>query len=260
MQTVPHIPQPTVPVVTPTIRIHRFYIAYKQLYETVTVTNPVTGEEENKAKIVPGKMREVHVVEYSPLGSDKTIIHEAISRLSCVGDMSEAQKNPAIMMAAYRWAQIEPLYRNWLKGIEPTAEGTPLAAWAGIAPEQSEQLRIRGITTVDQLAALGDTHIQNFGIPNLRLLIDNARRYLQTLDKVQLAATLEEKDARIADLTNQVAELAAMVRDQMATLNAMQGNKQPGPADEDERVFDEATGDLIDPTADAPKTRRNARG
>lgn len=262
MQSVPHInpfaQAPVVPGVTlnaqggmpPSIQVLRFYTTYKQKYDTVEYHNPRTGEVENRAKIVPGQMDEVHMCEYRPLASDKVILSEDVRRLAAVDDMNEAQKNPAILMAAFRWQQIAPLYERWKQGHEVTPDGTPLAGWAGVGPEQAEALRLRGIVTVQQLAALGDTQFQSLGIPNMRHLRDNAVRFLSSLDGVKVAADLAEKDAQIASLIEQVNALAEMVRQQQLQPQAP-ANTQP--VTEDDPAFDPGD-DFVDPTLEAAPT------
>lgn len=198
------------------LAVYRFYTVYKPAFEEIEHTNPVTGETSLKRKPLPGQTREVHMVEYGPLGSDKTRVTASVESLRRVRDMSEAQQNPSILMAAQRWAAIEPYYAAWLQGQQPTPDGTPLAAWSGVSPEQAESLKMRGIHTVQQLAALNDSHFEKYGIQGLRALADNAKRFIATLDSRVLEDKLAEKDLQIASLTDTVEEMKTMLAELMA--------------------------------------------
>jgi uncharacterized coiled-coil protein SlyX len=163
----------------------------------------------------PGELREVDWVAYAPIGSvQKTLLTEAISRLSAVVPMEgRAAQNPAVMMAHMRWNAIKPHYEAWKQGREAPVDGTPIAAWPGISQEQGELLRMKGVRTVEQVAQLTDTHRQSMGIPGLHEIIDNAKRFLASQDKGAVARELADKDAKIADLQAQMAELIEMVKE-----------------------------------------------
>lgn len=223
------------------IRVYRFYRTFKQKFETVPFVHPITGEEGFRARIVKGEMAEEHMVEYGPLGSDKIIIQARVKELMQVGDMQDAQRNPTILIAAARWEAIRPMYENWLKGVEPTAEGVPLLAWAGMEQSLVELLRMRGIHTVQQLARLGDTHIQNFGIPGLRVYIDNAKTFLSTLDNTAFIQQMNEKDQQIESLNTDVAELKRMLAQVLA---AQKNGTDPVKALEESEFEDPA---FVDP-------------
>jgi len=242
------------------IRIHRFFVKYKQAYETYEHTNPTTGETEFRSRKVHGKQDEEHWVEYSPLGSDKSVIEDSIRRLRAVQDphsgVGNAATNPAIGLAAARWAFIEPHYNRWLQGHEPTADGTPLAAWSGLGREQAEVLRTKGIATVQQLAKLTDTHFQTMGIPGLRAIVDNAKRFLAALDTSVVEEKLEEQARENAVLRDELAEMKKILASIQAASPAAVPAKPVSDAD-----FDPPD-DWVDPTADeeepVPAKRRRA--
>jgi hypothetical protein len=182
--------------------IKRFWTEYK--------ADPTPGD--------PHRMREVDWVAYAPIGSvQKTLLTEAVSRLSCVIPMQgRAAQNPAVVMAHMRWDAIRPHYEAWKAGREVPLDGTPLAVWPGISQEQGELLRMKGVRTVEQVAALTDTHRQSMGIPGLHDIIDNAKRFLAAQDKGAVARELADKDAKIADLQAQMSELIEMVKEAKA--------------------------------------------
>jgi uncharacterized coiled-coil protein SlyX len=178
----------------------------------------------------PHRMREVDWVAYAPIGSvQKTLLTEAVSRLSCVIPMQgRAAQNPAVVMAHMRWDAIKPHYEAWKAGREVPLDGTPLAAWPGISQEQAELLRMKGVRTVEQVAALTDTHRQSMGIPGLHDIIDNAKRFLAAQDKGAVARELADKDAKIADLQAQMAELIEMVKESQKAVAAEEAPKRRG--------------------------------
>lgn len=188
-------------------KVYRFYMAYKDVYEEIPSAVPGAKPRYKKT----GKLEEVHRVEYGPLGDKRTIVDASIKELSGVNPHADPMANPTQFMALKRWEIIEPLYKNWLKGIQPTDEGYPLAAWSGTQPVQVEALAIRGVTTVEQLATLNDSHIERFGVPHLRILIQNAKRFLAAQDHTAVVEELAAKDAEIRDLREQVGELADFI-------------------------------------------------
>jgi hypothetical protein len=95
-------------------------------------------------------------------------------RLAKLQPLAGAQ-NPAVEMAHLRWSIIEKHDRAWLAGQEPPVEGTPLAAWNALNPEQADVLRANSIKTVEEVAALTDAHIARLPLPNLREVIRQAR-------------------------------------------------------------------------------------
>ncbi|WDR03626.1 hypothetical protein PSQ19_06030 [Devosia algicola] len=70
------------------------------------------------------------------------------------------------------WATIEPAYRAWKEGREVPLNGTPLAAWPGITPEQADVFRLVGIRSVEQVRDMTDTIRSKVRLPNTRELQD----------------------------------------------------------------------------------------
>lgn len=162
-----------------------------------------------------GSIREVDMVEYSPIGSiQKTSIPKSIKEISSVIPLEgKGAHNPAVLMAHARWNAIKPYYEAWKAGREVPVDGTPLAVWSGLTPEQAELFKMKGVKTVEQIAALTDTHKQSMGIPGLHGIIDNAKRFLTAQEKSVVTDALVKKDAEIAALTAQMAELIEMVKE-----------------------------------------------
>jgi hypothetical protein len=204
----------------PQIYIHKFWTHYKP----ETVRKEVIGPDgKTKETFEPtGQLRGVDMVAYSPTGSlQKTMLVEAISRLSCVQPMEgRAAMNPAVQMAHIRWNAIRPAYEAWKQGTEVKVDGTPLAAWPGVTPELAQLFRMKGVRSVEDVAALTDTHKQSMGIPGLHDIVENAKRFLTSQDKGAVARALEQKDAEIESLKEQMAELAKMTQELMSKQDA----------------------------------------
>jgi hypothetical protein len=99
--------------------------------------------------------------------------------------------------------------------------------------------RMKGVRTVEQVAALTDTHKQSMGVPGLHEIVDNAKRFLTAQDKGAVAKALAQKDAEVASLkeqintqSEQIAELIAMVKEAKAT----ETPKKRGPKPKAEAV------------------------
>lgn len=110
------------------------------------------------------------------------------------------------------WEIIKPYYEAWKDGQELPADGTPLAAWHGVRPEMVEVLRAHRIRTVEELAVLPDSSIDQIKLPGLRNVRDAAKAWEQTADKRAVAADLAAKDAEIDALKQQMADLMAMLK------------------------------------------------
>jgi hypothetical protein len=183
-----------------------------------------------------GQLREVDWVAYAPIGSvQKTLLTESIARLSAVVPMEgRSAQNPAVMMAHARWNAIKPAYEAWKQGREAPLDGTPLAVWNGISTEQAEIFKMKGVRTVEAVAALTDTHKQSMGIPGLHDIVENAKRFLTAQDKGAIAKALADRDAEMASLkehnatlTAQIQELIEMVKEKSADAPAKRGPGRP---------------------------------
>jgi hypothetical protein len=127
-----------------------------------------------------------------------------------------------------RWPQF---YAAFKAGREEATVGTPLELWPPIgSPAMVQTLKALHIRTVEDLAGLSDSGINNIGMGG-RVLRDKAQLWLsEAKDKgAAILTALEERDAdkaRIQQLEEQVAELGA-------TIAAMQKNKTRRAAEAD---------------------------
>lgn len=173
------------------IIIYRFYTVYDE--------HPVTKEP-----------RARDMVEYGPIGqAGRTQVTERIDILSRVQKVAGA--NPSVHAARAMWDFIKPRYEAWKSNQDLPETGTPLAAWNHLTPQQAEILRVNGIRSVEDCSLLSDSHINRIPIPNLRSIIEAAKKFLDHKDINRFDAEMKAKDDTIAALTQRVDQLAEMV-------------------------------------------------
>ncbi len=101
-------------------------------------------------------------------------------------------------------------YEAFKKGQEAPAEGYPLAEWPPMTPSAVANMKVLNIRTVEQLAGVGDSALQNLG-PGGFELRKKAQAWLQATKDQAPIAELEAREKRLQE------ELA--VRDN--TINAL---------------------------------------
>lgn len=119
------------------------------------------------------------------------------------------------------WRIIEPAYEAWKKGTEVPLDGTPLAAWAGVTPEQIDVLRVNSIRTVQEVASMTDSQMGKIALPGMRALKQTAIEWLESR-----ASTAQAEE--IATLKEQLAMLSSMVAEQQDAA-AVAEPKKRGP-------------------------------
>lgn len=109
------------------------------------------------------------------------------------------------------WAQrFKMQYEQFCKGNELPRHGTPIRTWPAPNREQVIRLQAIGITTVEDLAAIPDSGLQNIGLDG-RYLRDLAKNYLE-----------DSKGAGL--MAKQLADLQQTNRDQKETIERMQAS------------------------------------
>lgn len=152
-----------------------------------------------------GEPKATDMVSFCPPGmADKAVKNERVEKI--------LRATPAQEIAYAKKQIVEPAYEAWKRGQEIPDNGTPLAAWAGVSPEQVEALKSIGLLTIESVADLTDGEITKKPMPGLRTLREMARRFVTTLDKGEVTNALKEKDNEIAALRAQMEELADLVR------------------------------------------------
>lgn len=106
-------------------------------------------------------------------------------------------------------------YDAFRKGMEISADGTPLEQWPLLKRAMVMQLKHLGFNTVEQVAAMSDLAIQQVGMGG-RNLKENAIAFLDVDEaaklNTQLTAERDRKDAQIAALSHQVEQLSLLVQ------------------------------------------------
>lgn len=97
---------------------------------------------------------------------------------------------------------------------EQFVSGTPLEAWPLVNRGQVEELKFFGITTVEQLADLSDSHAGKWaGVVTLK---QKAKSFLAAAEGVQdttrLERALEVRDNEISALRGQIVDLASEIK------------------------------------------------
>ena len=196
------------------ILIHRFYTVY---------------EDDPKN---PGQTRARDMVEYGPIGAaGRTHVTERIDILSRVQKV--AGVNPSIHAARVMWDFIRPRYEAWKNNQELPETGTPLAAWNHLTPAQAEILRVNGIRSVEDVTMLTDSHYTRIPIPNLRSIVDAAKKFLDSKDVNKFSAEMAAKDQQLADANARIDQMAEMLAKLMQEKDApKRGPGRPPKAEE----------------------------
>ncbi len=110
-------------------------------------------------------------------------------------------------------------WAHYLQGVRQIPNGVPINLLFPSKPEIESTLRGYNIHTVEQLANLSAQAISTVGM-GAQDWVNAAKRYMEQADKGvnhhQFEKALAEKDAQIAQLTRQIAEVTALVRQQQA--------------------------------------------
>lgn len=109
------------------------------------------------------------------------------------------------------WDVVRPHYEAWKAGQDVPENGTPLAAWAGIRPEQIAVLRQFDIRTVEDLAVLSDSILSRPGMTGLRAVRDAAVAWEKSKDTRAVAADVMSMKLENDALKQQMADLLALM-------------------------------------------------
>ncbi len=107
-----------------------------------------------------------------------------------------------------RWQVVGPKYEAWKRNEALPDDGTPLAAWAGVSPEQAAHLRNMGIMTVENVRDMSESAFSRLPFPNARQLPKLAEAFLSSRGEA-------EKDAKIAEMQERMAIMEEMLAAQM---------------------------------------------
>jgi hypothetical protein len=129
------------------------------------------------------------------------------------GDMTNIIVRPATERDKANYAT---LYNQYKQGLEPSAEGTPVEAWARLTRAQAANYKALNFQTVEQIASMNDNVLTKVGM-GAQADRTAAKAYLAQASDTALsqkqALIIERQDNDIAELKRQVAELAALASD-----------------------------------------------
>lgn len=111
-----------------------------------------------------------------------------------------------------RWAK---QYEAFKKGIDMPRHGTPLKEWPVMTPSLIAMFAHANIVTIEELAAVGDHHLQNLGMGS-RSFRDKARMYLDVAKNG--VAPIERMMARIEALEQSDRLKTATIESQAAQI------------------------------------------
>jgi hypothetical protein len=202
------------------LQIQRFWTDYVPERDHLEDGKLVKGDA---AKLVP-----VDKVAYGPLGRiDNALVNATVSSILRVKPFVDAN-DPASVMSHIRADFIGKAYDAWKTGQEAPINGTPLAAWNGLTPEQAEIFRARSIRTVEEIASLNEATRAHIPLPNLSSIVSAARFAAALADKEKQIDELRvgnvDRDEQINALIAKVNQLAELVT---ATQAPVSEDEQP---------------------------------
>ncbi len=110
-------------------------------------------------------------------------------------------------------------WAHYQQGVRQVPDGVPINLLFPSKPEIESTLRGYNIHTVEQLAGLSAQGISTVGMGAMDW-VNAAKRYMERADKGvnhhQFEKAIADRDAQIAQLTRQVAEVTALVRQQQS--------------------------------------------
>lgn len=168
-------------------------------FNTTYEVNPETKKED----------RAVDWVELVPHGvMNQTSTWFRISELIPPQRLRNDDEGLKLAAMRARWAQIEPAYELWKKGMEAPETGTALGLWPGINSAQAEAFRKVGVRTVEEVAEMDDNLVREVRVQNPRGLREQARIFLGNMGAANAAALDADREARFQQIEAQNKELS----------------------------------------------------
>lgn len=156
-----------------------------------------------KAEFINGK--QVDWVEIAPSGEAFERTHTWLRVKDIIPPEHPDLTAPSHIAMVERWKQIGPAYEAWRNGQELPEDGTPLAAWSGVSPEQAAVLVRMGLKTVEAVRDMSESAIVKLPFPNARKLPALAGEFLSGRDKVSQARELDAMREKMAAMEEMLA-------------------------------------------------------
>lgn len=171
--------------------------------------------EDRTATIEKGHLvhKSVHFAIITPPGSRDQIEKEAQQWLEDTARAVKDGRFPETWLMHF-----QRQYEAFVSGLEIPEDGTPIREWGAINRATAENIIAANIRTVEDLASANEPALAAIGI-GARTLQQRAKAYLAAIEKngkpaekiaaletqvTSLQKSVEDRDARITDLENQV--------------------------------------------------------
>jgi hypothetical protein len=130
------------------------------------------------------------------------------------------------------WVEhFEKQFKLWKEGHELPRNGTPIATWQMISAEQNSRLRAMGITVVEDLAAVPDSGLAEYGL-DARYMRDLARAWIaEGQQKGINAQELAQAQLTLRAQQEKIEDQSSVIRDLQERLGRLE-NKKRKPAEE----------------------------
>jgi len=127
------------------------------------------------------------------------------------------------------WVEhFEKQYRMWKEGHELPRNGTPIATWQMISAEQNARLRAMGITVVEDLAAIPDSGLAEYGL-DARYMRDMARNWIaEGQQKGINAQELAQAQAKLREQDEKITQQAGLLTELRERLSALEDRPKRG--------------------------------
>lgn len=162
----------------------------------------------------------IDYVEIAPKG-------EAFERTKSVIRIKDIQppafpdmENPSHVALVARWSVIGPAYEAWKAGNAIPDDGTPLAAWSGVTPDQVQFMIRLGLRTIEAVRDMSETTAIKLPWPNARQLPKLAGDFLSGRETA-------DKDRMIAEMAERMAVMEEMIAANMAEPTEKRGPGRP---------------------------------
>lgn len=169
------------------------------------------GKEDRDASIKAGHHVEVDI-PYAIItrpGSRDTFEQEAEVWLKTLREKGRQNLIPATWFPAF-----EAAYKSWLSGETAAVSGTPIKGWPNIGAAAQKTLLAAGIQTVEDLANMPDSELQNLGTGAVSFKM-KAKAYLEAANGPgKVAEQLTQMQTMLRDLAaksdSQAAEIVRL--------------------------------------------------
>lgn len=152
--------------------------------------------------------RAIDWVEIAPSGEafDRTRTWHRIKDVTPPEDVDDTRRDSmSFKIAEARWQKIQPKYEAYKRGQDIPEDGTPLAAWAGVSPEQAAHLKAMGLRTVEAVRDMSESAVSRLPFPNARKLSQLAGDFLASKGEAAKDAELAEMRERMAIMEEMLA-------------------------------------------------------